>query len=308
MPFLSIRFPLDHLDAAAAEAACFAAGALAVTFTDQRDDAILEPAPGEFRLWPSTRVDATFPQDAASPATLTSLASALGLPVGQLDVHAIADRAWEREWLADFHAMRFGRRLHVCPTHEKVDAADAAVVLLDPGLAFGTGTHPTTALCLEWLDANAPRDGQVVDYGCGSGILGIAAAKLGARRIDAFDIDSQALVATRDNTVLNGVADRLHIHETADTLPVAADLLLANILSGPLVELAPRFARHVRAGGHVVLAGLLAAQADDVAAAFEPAFDVTRSAARDGWQLLVGRRREPASGERRTAHRGRPGA
>ncbi|MGE0438440.1 MAG: 50S ribosomal protein L11 methyltransferase [Steroidobacteraceae bacterium] len=308
MPFLSVRLPLSDLDPAAAEVACFDTGALAVTLTDQRDDAILEPAPGEIRLWPATWIEATFPQDAASPATLAALAAALGVPVERLEVRAIADRAWEREWLADFHAMRFGRRLHVCPTHEKVDAADAVVVQLDPGLAFGTGTHPTTALCLEWLDAHLPPDAQVIDYGCGSGILGIAAAKLGAARIDAFDIDPQALIATRDNAALNRVADRLRTHERVDTLPVAADLLLANILSGPLIDLAPQFARLVRAGGQVVLAGLLATQADDVAAAYGPAFDVARGPEREGWQLLVARRRAIASGDQRIANSERPEA
>ncbi|MBV6417552.1 MAG: Ribosomal protein L11 methyltransferase [Steroidobacteraceae bacterium] len=300
MPFLSISFPLSHLDADAAESACFATGALAVTLGDERDDAVLEPAPGEVRLWPATRVEATYAQDAASPATLAALAAVLGLPVERLEVRAIADRVWEREWLADFHAMRFGQRLHVCPTHEEVTTPDAVVVRLDPGLAFGTGTHPTTAMCLEWLDAGLEPGGHVIDFGCGSGILGIAAAKLGAARVDAFDIDPQALVATRDNAAANGIADRVLTHERRDTLPRDADLVLANILSGPLVDLASQLTALVRPGGQLVLAGLLATQADEVAAAYDAAFDITRARVCDGWQLLVARKRhEPGSEQRR---------
>ncbi len=288
MPFLSIRVNLDQLDPEAAEAACFDAGALAVTLTDQRDDAILEPAPGEIRLWPATRLEATFAQEAASPTTLAVLAAALGVAVDRLEVSAVPDRAWEREWLADFHAMRFGRRLHVCPTHEHVDDPGAVVLSLDPGLAFGTGTHATTALCLEWLDAHLQPGAAVIDYGCGSGILGIAAALLGAATVHAFDIDSQALTATCDNAAANRVTDRVNTHAAADTLPRAVDVLLANILSGPLIELAPQLAARVKPGGDLVLAGLLTSQAGEVAAAYRPWFDIVRGADRDGWQLLAG--------------------
>lgn len=290
MAFLSIQLDLDGIDADAAEAACFAAGALAVTFTDRRDDAILEPAPGELRLWPATRLDATFAQDAASAQLLAALAATIGIAVERFTVTHVADRAWEREWLRDFHAMRFGRRLYVCPAHERVDAADAIVVTLDPGLAFGTGTHATTALCLEWLDGHLAAGASVIDYGCGSGILAIAATRLGAARADAFDIDPQALVATRDNALANGVADRVVVHADPGALPAAADVVLANILSGPLIELAPRLGALVRPGGSLVLAGLLASQADDVIAAYRPRVALRRAAQREGWQLLAGDR------------------
>lgn len=291
MPFLSITIDLDDRDAETTEAACFAAGALAVTLTDRRDDAVLEPAPGEIRLWPATRLEATFAQDDASADTLVSLAAALGVPVSRLTVKAVADRAWEREWLTDFHAMRFGRRLHVCPTHERVADPHAVVVTLDPGLAFGTGTHPTTALCLEWLDAELRPGETVIDFGCGSGILAIAAARLGAARVDAHDIDPQALIATRDNAQANAVADRVVTHAGTDTLPAGADVLLANILAGPLIELAPRVAALVRPQGRLVLAGLLTSQAEEVAAAYRPWFDMQTAGERETWTLLAGIRR-----------------
>jgi ribosomal protein L11 methyltransferase len=187
--------------------------------------------------------------------------------------------------------MRFGRRLWVCPGGLPAGAPDAIRIELDPGLAFGTGTHPTTALCLEWLDAQAVAGRAVVDYGCGSGILAIAAAKLDATTVLAMDIDPQALTATRDNAERNAVGARIAV--TGDpSLPAGGtDLLLANILAGPLVALAPHFARAVRPAGQLALSGLLLDQVDTVTGAYRPWFDIRTAATRDGWALLAGRRR-----------------
>jgi ribosomal protein L11 methyltransferase len=295
--FLELSFDLGPLDADTAESAALMCGAIAVTFVDARNDtAVLEPAPGQMPLWAATRVKCLFPPAAAhepSPrATVTAaLAAALGIDVSQIDTQTLADRAWEREWLKDFHAMRFGRHLWVCPHHERVSAPDAVIVSLDPGLAFGTGTHPSTALCLACLDAHLWPGARVIDYGCGSGVLAIAAARLGAAEVHAYDIDPQALIATADNARANEVQARLQVHATADGLPRDMDLLLANILAAPLCALAPRFAGLLRRGGQVVLAGLMAHEAAEVTAAYAACFDVVQFGERDGWTCLTGLRR-----------------
>jgi ribosomal protein L11 methyltransferase len=291
MPQLALSFPLGRRDAQSAESACFEAGALAVTLTDCQDDPVLEPAPGEIRLWPQTRVQALFDGEMEPSAAASAVASFLDLPLEEIEMTVLADRPWEREWLKDFHAMRFGRRLWVSPHHEAVEDADAAVVYLDPGLAFGTGTHATTALCLEWLDSNLYRDSSVIDYGCGSGILALAAARLGARSAACFDIDPQALLATRDNAVANGVSERIEIHESPVDLPKQVDVLLANILSAPLCALAAGFAALVRPGGSVVLAGLMEHEVSEVTEAYRAWFHIDRFGTREGWVCLAGPRR-----------------
>lgn len=289
--FLTLSFELGSLDPQLAEDACLACGACAVTFVDAHDDPVLEPVPGEFRLWPATRVQCLFAPGSDAPQLTRLLARALRLDPAALVAEELPERAWEREWLKDVHALRFGRRLWVCPRHETVRQPGAVVVMLDPGLAFGTGTHPSTALCLDWLDAHLAPGACVIDYGCGSGVLALAAAKLGARAVHCFDIDPQALIATRDNARANGVEERVQVHAAAGQLPHRADVLLANILSRPLRELAPRFAALLRAGGMVVLAGLMQHEAADVTAAYAACFDVIRCGDRDGWTCLAGRRR-----------------
>jgi len=298
--FLELSFDLGPLDATVAESTAFACGAISVTFVDARDDAVgvLEPAPGEMPLWPATRVrclfaPATAHQPHAPAALAAALAATLGIDVSRIETQSLADRPWEREWLKDFHAMRFGRCLWVCPQHERVSAPDAIVVSLDPGLAFGTGTHASTALCLEFLDAHLQelRGARVIDYGCGSGVLGIAAARLCAAEVHAFDIDPQALIATADNARANEVQTRLRVHADATGLPSGTDVLLANILAAPLCALTRRFAALVRPGGQVVLAGLMAHEAAEVTAAYAAWFDVARFGERDGWACLSGRRR-----------------
>jgi ribosomal protein L11 methyltransferase len=289
--FLELTFALGELDPELAEAACFEAGAGAVTFADAADEPVLEPLPGEVRLWRHTLLTALFAQPADAPALARTLGEALNIPPGRIGARPVEDRLWEREWLRDFHAMRFGARLWVCPHHERVAEAQAIVVRLDPGLAFGTGTHASTALCLTWLDAHLAPGARVIDFGCGSGILAVAAALLGAAEVHAFDIDPQALTATAENAAANGVTAQVQVHTLAGTLPAATDVLLANILAGTLCALAPQFAHRLVWGGTVVLAGILEHEVPDVTAAYSPWFDVARVGARDGWAALSGRRR-----------------
>jgi ribosomal protein L11 methyltransferase len=296
----AVTLDLDGLDAEAVETACFEAGAYSVVLTDQRDDAILEPKPGEIRLWPATRLQAIFPDESASAEKLDVLAERLGCVRSRLIVEDVEERVWEREWLKDFKPMRFGERLWICPSHAEVDEPDATVVRLDPGLAFGTGTHPTTRLCLEYLDARAARRAReadrIVDFGCGSGVLAIAALRLQpTARAFVHDIDPQALIATTDNAQANDVDQRIDSFVEATDLSArlrqqgGAELVLANILSGPLCELAPQLTALLAPGGEIVLAGLLDEQAEDVIAAYAPEISLTRWRTLEGWSCLSGR-------------------
>jgi ribosomal protein L11 methyltransferase len=287
VPFLQLTLSIGSADPAPFEDALLAAGAASITLEDAGDDPVFEPPPGATPLWPRVRIKALFAA-ATHPDSLRAL-----FPGATLE--QIADRVWEREWLKDFRPMRFGRRLWICPGGQRPtldESADAPCLIeLDPGLAFGTGTHPTTALCLEWLD-NAPLRGKlVVDYGCGSGVLAIAALKLGATAALAIDIDPQALLATRDNAARNQVAERLTVAVPDQAPRGPAEILLANILAEPLTELAPAFAERVQAGGSIVLSGLLRNQAAPVASCYAAWFDMRPATVRDDWALLHGVRR-----------------
>ena len=290
MPQLQLTLDIGSRNPEPYEDALFQLGAVSVTLEDAADDPVLEPAPGETPLWPTVVVKAVFGAETDTGVLAACLAQALPDAPAPL-FETLPDKPWEREWLKDFKPMRFGQRLWVCPGGLPAGAPDAIRIELDPGLAFGTGTHPTTALCLEWVDAQDLAGLAVVDYGCGSGILAIAAAKLGAGSVLAMDIDPQALIATHENAERNGVAGRVVVTGDPQLAAGSADVLLANILAGPLVELAPRFARAVRPGGHVALSGLLLEQADTVTSAYRPWFDIATATTRDGWALLAGRRR-----------------
>src|SRR5690606_7900421 len=246
-------------------------------------------------LWQQTRVTGMFPADADVDGIRAVLLAALELehlPPHRVEI--LEDRDWTREWLKDFRPLRFGRRLWVVPTAYEPPEPEAVNLVLDPGLAFGTGTHPTTALCLEWLDRQPLEGASVVDYGCGSGILAVAAALLGAEDILATDIDPQALLATRDNAARNGVAERIRTclpGELGDAGDGTSDVVLANTLAGPLVELAPRIVRLLRGNGRLVLSGLLRSQAGEVAEAYRAlGIQLAIDGELDGWVRLAGRK------------------
>ena len=301
MPFLQLILPIGAADPAPYEDALLGLGAASITLEDEGDDPVLEPLPGTTPLWPRVRIKALFDDSVDAVQILGQLRDELHQPLHEARFETLADRAWEREWLKDFKPMRFGQRLWICPGGQQPDPAtlqsSAAPVLieLDPGLAFGTGTHPTTALCLEWLDSATVAGKRVIDYGCGSGILAIAAAKLGAASVHAIDIDPQALLATADNAARNGVAHLIASELTSasdDTSQIiVGDILLANILAGPLESLAPAFARRLHPGGHLVLSGILRNQAEAVATRYAPWFDIAPVVLRDDWARLDGVRR-----------------
>jgi ribosomal protein L11 methyltransferase len=288
MPWLQLVFESSREQAPALEDALLELGALSVTLQDSADEPVFEPGIGETPLWRATRLLALFEADAATDAVIASLTARFGsLPPHRLE--RIEDQAWERAWMDDFQPMQFGRRLWVCPSWSEVPAADAVVLALDPGLAFGTGTHPTTALCLEWLDSQPLAGCSVLDYGCGSGILAIAALLLGAERAIAVDNDPQALLATRDNAERNRIDPaRLQTYLPEQCPALEADVTVANILAGPLRELAPRLTALTAPGGRIALSGILAEQAATVLAAYAPGFEMAPPVQRQEWVRLDG--------------------
>jgi len=288
MTFHQLVIELGRADPGRAEDACTALGAMALALFDAGDEPLLEPGPGETPLWREIRLRALFAESAEPALLAATLAAVLELPAEAIRIERVADRAWEREWLKDFRPMRFGRRLWVCPAGQRPEAPAEVVLELDPGLAFGSGTHPTTALCLEWLESRELAGLRLLDYGCGSGILALAALKLGAASATAFDIDPQALIATHENAVKNGLDGRIAVVRDTDAIGGQFDVVVANILAGPLVELAPRLADHCRPGGALLLAGMLDRQGMEVAQAYGPWFDIETAAQREHWITLAG--------------------
>lgn len=282
---------LDALDPARVEAALSDCGALSVTFSDAGDDPVLEPAPGETPLWTETKVTALFDGKSSLDTLTETLQKVLGvsrLPANH--VEELADKHWEREWLKDFAPMQFGRRLWVIPGDESPPDPAAINLRLDPGLAFGTGTHPTTALCLEWLDQTDLVDKSVFDFGCGSGILSVAAAMLGAAEVLAVDIDSQALTATRQNAARNAAGAGLTVAASFDESSGPFDIVVANILAGTLVDNVGLIHNAVKQGGRIALSGILAKQIGGVSDVFRQHFDLDEPVILEEWALLSGTR------------------
>jgi ribosomal protein L11 methyltransferase len=272
-------------------------GAQSITFTDAGDNPVLEPAPGETPMWHDMRITGLFSAEADLDLLQDDIKIAFGIDtLPAHDISTLADRDWEREWLKDFGPMQFGKRLWVLPGESTVGDADAVVVKLDPGLAFGTGTHATTALCLEWLDGLALQNKTMLDYGCGSGVLAIAALKLGCSNAVAMDIDLQAVTATKLNAKRNGVDELLSVTTHADTITGEFDIVVANILAGPLIELAGQIAAHVKSGCLLALSGILSEQVGEVLTAYRPwiEFDEAIELEQGGqiWARLTGRRIE----------------
>lgn len=263
-------------------------GAVSVGFEDAGDQPLFEPKPAETPLWRRTRVVALFEEAADIEAVRSALTADFGGRFSDWESTEVADQVWERAWLEHFRPMAFGRRLWICPSGFEPPAPDAVNVWLDPGLAFGTGTHPTTALCLEWLDGQDLNGKNLIDYGCGSGILAVAALKLGAALAYGIDIDPQALTASADNARKNGVDSRLKLGYPKDFPEVRAEVVVANILAGPLGELAGDLIRHLLPGGRLALSGILAGQVDTVRRAYRPWIEFAPPLVKEDWALLAG--------------------
>jgi ribosomal protein L11 methyltransferase len=264
---------------------------LAVTMTDDADDPVLEPGVGETPLWPSVCVTALFSGDTPhEPLTrVLSLVPGVERP-HQVSFRKFEDQQWERVWLDRFKPMQFGSNLWIVPGEGQAPATAKHVLRLDPGLAFGTGTHPTTQLCLEWMDGHDFDAEQVIDYGCGSGVLGITAAIKGARAVTCVDNDPQALIATRDNALRNKVQHVIKSVAPEHFKAQSADVVVANILAGPLIELAPRLSAVLRPGGKLVLSGILESQAEEVKETYTTGFSGLQQKIMDGWVLLTGQK------------------
>ena len=272
-------------------------GALSITLQDADaetpdEQAIFEPGVGELPLWPTITLNALFEADTDRRGLTEALGELLPwLEPDQLTFRDIADEDWERAWMDQFKPMPFGRRLWIYPWNIEPPEDDSVVVRLDPGLAFGSGTHPTTALCLEWLDSLDLAGKRVIDFGCGSGILAIAALKLGAAAAVGVDNDPQALTASADNAERNSVDDRLALFLPDDFADEAADVFVANILAGPLGELAPTFAAAAKAGAPFAISGILQGQQDELLTRYAKWFDALRVDTREDWVRISGYRR-----------------
>lgn len=291
MPWKRLAIEVPGPRVGLVEAVLETRGALSVTCLDAADEPILEPPPAATPLWSGVCVEALFAAEAELTEIRSALREVLGAEPAGWREDTVEDRDWHRAWLADARPMCFGERLWVLPCDMPPPQPDAINLRLDPGLAFGTGIHPTTALCLEWLATYPPQGRRVIDYGCGSGILALAALRLGAAAVVAVDNDPQALTATRENARRNAVSAGLTVRSAAEADPAPGDLVIANILSGVLVALGERLLRLLRPGGHLVLSGVLADQVDVVTAAFAHAIDFQPPTERDGWIRLVGSRR-----------------
>ena len=292
MSWLQLRLAITPEQAPALEDQLLELGAVSVTFMDAEDQPIFEPDLGTTPLWSNTHLLALFEADTDSEALLQHLRLLWQAELPAHELEQIEDQDWERSWMDNFHPMRFGQRLWIVPSWHAAPEPDAVNLLLDPGLAFGTGTHPTTSLCLQWLDAQQLQGKTLIDFGCGSGILAIAGLLLGAEHAVGTDIDVQALEASRDNAQRNQIADEqfdLYLPEHMPSTP--ADVLVANILAGPLVSLAPQLASLVKPGGLLALSGILAEQTDEILQAYQGDFELDPVAEQDGWIRVSGKRR-----------------
>jgi len=293
MPWQQCTIGCDESQTEALSDYLLALGAVSVTLSDAGDQPLFEPPPGATPLWQAVHINALFDDDIDQAVVNLHLMQQFpNLALPRIAWTAIEDKDWERECLDQFKPMRFGQRTWVVPSWETLPQPDAVNILLDPGLAFGTGTHPTTALCLEWLDAQAPLADKLLDVGCGSGILSIAACKLGAKAVYAIDIDPQALQATRDNAIKNNCLDKITRSLPAQLSSTGFHIVVANILANPLIEMAEDLARQVLPQGKIALSGILKDQAQAVMDRYKQWFKLDPITAREDWVRITGIKRD----------------
>ncbi|MGM7319686.1 50S ribosomal protein L11 methyltransferase [Idiomarina sp. ST10R2A5] len=291
MPWIQLTLSCSEEHAPQVGDMLMANGAQAVTYRDGADTPIFEPRPGDVILWEHTLATGLFDAEADIKAIIANLKQSNVFDSNlQYKVDPLEDKDWEREWMDNFHPIRFGESLWICPSWREVPQPDAVNILLDPGMAFGTGTHPTTAMCLRWIDANPPTGKTVVDFGCGSGILGIAALLFNAKHAIGIDIDQQALIATKDNAERNKVGDKFSLYLPTQQPNTQVDLVLANVLAGPLRELADTIIGFVAPGGQLVLSGILERQIEGVIEAYQPQIQFDTPTIDGDWAMLSGTR------------------
>ncbi|MCG7533141.1 50S ribosomal protein L11 methyltransferase [Psychrobium sp. MM17-31] len=291
MPWIQLKINATDKNAEALGDVLSDSGAVSVTFIDAKDNPVFEPMPGETLLWGETDVVALYEGETDMVQVMAYLNDQFGNDF-RYKLEPLEDKDWVREWMDQFHPMQFGKRLWICPSWREAPDPDAVNVMLDPGLAFGTGTHPTTALCLQWLDSQDLTGKTVVDFGCGSGILAIAALKLGAARVVGVDIDPQAIQASKENAKRNGVEDKIELYLPQDQpQDLVGDVLVANILAGPLEELAPLMQGLVKSGGPLALSGLLPSQAEKLREVYGQWFEMEPATEQDEWIRLNGIKR-----------------
>jgi len=266
-------------------------GAVSVTYMDAEDEPVYEPAIGETKIWSNTQVIALFELEADPDQIKAKLFASFADKSLHGWLHEeLADQAWERAWMEYYRPMKFGDKLWVCPTGQEQSETGTVCLILDPGLAFGTGTHPTTALCLEWLASHDLTGKTVIDYGCGSGILAIAAILLGAKEAHAIDIDPQALTATRDNAIKNNVLDRITCYFPDQYSGRQTDIVLANILAKPLIDLSEQICALLAPEGQLILSGILQEQAGSVSDAYRRYLPINPPVQQEDWIRLDGKK------------------
>ncbi len=294
MPWLQLTLEASHSNSEQLSELLTQAGAAAVTMQDAHDEPIFEPPPGSMPLWKELLLTGLFAADADMDAVLKSIEQGYG-SCPRHSLNPLEDKDWIREWMDNFKPMAFGKRLWICPSWHQPPQPDATNIMLDPGMAFGTGTHPTTSLCLQWLDQHFHQPVDVIDYGCGSGILGIAANLLGSEQVYAVDLDPQALIATQANAEKNQLQNSIETLSVNEFNRKYADLqcslLLANILAAPLMELSSMLASHVLPGGKIVLSGILAEQAQKVASCYIKSFELDEIVQEGDWIRISGTRK-----------------